>query len=1201
LDRLPINIRDYRITKSLSRGFYGAAYLAERGVLKKKVVLKISPVEFYSFFKKTPFEQETALHNELAGSALHVVGIEDAFQEDITFSDPEGTKIACYVTVLEHVDGRVLRDYFDDVQPLSTSSLCQIAIDLLRLRDEFESKRLNHNDLHAENLIVSILKPEVRRPDAIDPGIWLKAIDLGSISDGSKSGDTRPNDLLSIAQHIAKLLDKLLADPTKLEDRDYRVALSLQGIMNGLLSDAQNLRRPNSEDLIEQIRGAFRRASRSWRPWHTPFSMRAFADHYNAQTLESWNVPQLLVDPENRWLKEVAKPGPQIITGMRGCGKTMLLRSLDIHARAAKGEGESPDSVISRIQSDGFLGLFLSAQRLLDVQERSLEHRLTRLFVSYALQATRALLQIKDLKTDDIAPDAHAILANAIADCVDGASRLKEIVSLDELEHHIERIVVSTSRDEDKFRVSQDPAQVFPHLADKLRSCSEMLRGASVFYLLDDVSTRYLEIEKVANLLSKLLFQSPICAFKFTSEWQTIELGLQSPGQNHPIREGRDLAVFDLGADVFKTIHGTGKNQGTDFIAQVLWQRSRIAPSPGSLLDPRQVLGDVSLENVAREIAISGENSKQKKSIYRGISCLTSVCVGDIGDIIKLYDSILRRLSSSTATPVREDLQSDCFQELCSLRLYDLNRRSSKYKDHALAFGEAAHELLVRSAKNAVSNSQQRVRLRQYSSIYVRITAEDEQSQKQQIDALRDLIDAGVFVYTGGSPRTKTRDSNPTQQFKLTYRKVYGLAAHIGLSDRDRFELSGEALKTWLENPSRAKEILLRNQINDDFDEQGDADSIQSNTLDLIDLHASAAFESPESTERPQQTLLFGESLATEQIEPSEQSTPSRAKAIDVTVTNVTSAALSQYGVKAVFTGLGFEDRALASNEFLAKTITPESVYGLKYSVDGHANEIEKVWRDAGLHLREVQYQDGLANLPEFEGLVAVDISGLAKPFIFSSVRRELLTKGKVIICHGRAATHYPLQEDIEKVFDARDASDPVKFLEQFEEILKGETGPYEELRLLEEATDPCRSRALLAFASAKHERLFSLLERRDFDYVEVLAPMGDEPRARLARYAAEFVCKNHPHAHVNAIATDDLGGLLKYLDDQYLDVYGEAGATLELGLTGSKIQAVGAAILSARRKIGQAWYLRPSQFDAGRFSTGLRAIQLYYIEVVHR
>ena len=73
------------------------------------------------------------------------------------------------------------------------------------------------------------------------------------------------------------------------------------------------------------------------------------------------------------------------------------------------------------------------------------------------------------------------------------------------------------------------------------------------------------------------------------------------------------------------------------------------------------------------------------------------------------------------------------------------------------------------------------------------------------------IIDAGVFVFAGGStvPRTKTRDSNPTQQFKLTYRKIYGLVNFIGLAERDRFELSGADLEEWLSEPS--KEILLRN------------------------------------------------------------------------------------------------------------------------------------------------------------------------------------------------------------------------------------------------------------------------------------------------------------------------------------------------------------------------------------------------------
>ena len=52
--------------------------------------------------------------------------------------------------------------------------------------------------------------------------------------------------------------------------------------------------------------------------------------------------PKLLVDPANRWLTEITRPGPQIITGMRDAAKTMLLRALDIHAAQHNGRTKRP-------------------------------------------------------------------------------------------------------------------------------------------------------------------------------------------------------------------------------------------------------------------------------------------------------------------------------------------------------------------------------------------------------------------------------------------------------------------------------------------------------------------------------------------------------------------------------------------------------------------------------------------------------------------------------------------------------------------------------------------------------------------------------------------------------------------------------------------------------------------------------------------
>lgn len=180
LSEMPAEIRQFRIIKELGRGFYGAAYVAERGTFRKSFVLKISPVDFYPFFSKAPFAEETEKHASLKG-AEHVVEIDDAFEEEVTFGDGV-TKLRCYVTVLDYVAGDLLREYLDGGLVATAENVCQIAIDLLRIRGEFEAHHLNHNDLHAENLIVERLGHQSRRVDAIDGTIRVKAMVICKIA-----------------------------------------------------------------------------------------------------------------------------------------------------------------------------------------------------------------------------------------------------------------------------------------------------------------------------------------------------------------------------------------------------------------------------------------------------------------------------------------------------------------------------------------------------------------------------------------------------------------------------------------------------------------------------------------------------------------------------------------------------------------------------------------------------------------------------------------------------------------------------------------------------------------------------------------------------------------------------------------------------------------------------------------------------------
>jgi hypothetical protein len=1203
LSRPPEAVGRFKIVRPLARGFYGATYIAKAGSFERHYVIKVSPASFYGFFHKAPFEEEVALHARLAGNAFHVVNVSDAFEENVAFGTKEDA-VLCNVTVLDYVDGPTLGEFVRSASAISAKTVCQIAIDLLRLREEFANNKLYHNDLHAENLILERLPAQMRRPDAVDESVRLMAIDLGSAADGSKSDSRRKGDLEFVADHVKLLVGRLVANPTAVDDRDFRIALALQGLIVGIQAEAQNIRIPNASDLIEQIREVFYRASYAWRPWQVPFALKSLADHYNAQTLDSWNVPRLLVDPDGRWLAEVTQPGPQIITGMRGCGKTMLLRALDLHARAARREGESAESALARIRQDHFVGLFASAQRLLDLREQPLhkmEHRQTRLFAAYALQAVRVLLHIRDLDKAAVVPDAHRRLAETVVDYFRGAESLRQASSLDDLENRLLKVVVLTLQGNQDFTVNQAPPEVFSHLAEGLLACSPVFQGASVLYLLDDVSTRYLELEKIASLLSGLLFQSPVCAFKFTSEWQTIELGLRSPGRIHPIRENRDLRVFDLGADVHKEISSPGA-AGKEFVAQILVQRAKLLASAGAQRDPRVILGDVPLEQVATEIAGANEGSAQKKRVYRGLSCLTNVCVGDIGDVIKLYEDILRHAGDPPAYPISSEAQSACFQETCAKRLYDLNRRANYFKNHALAFAQAAHDLLVRSFRERESSDGTSGRLRQYSSLYVRITTENEGEVTQQIDRLRELIDSGVFVFSGGAPRSKTKDANPIQQFILTFRKLYGLAAYVGLADRDRFELSGDDLSRWLANPGEAREILLRNQSEQaadlilgaqQEDERRAAEGLEK--VSTGDMAAAPVEQAQVSA--PRQSELFA--IQKPEFRPNREE-ELRALGAKITIRQIHEDELKSIGVSRVVTGLGFEERTLASNEYLAAHLAPVSVHAVRYSIEGHAKPISNLWRHRAEEFHETAYwNDSVPNTPA-GGLLMVDVSGLAKPTIFLTVREELIRSGRVAVCHAAAKQYYPLEEDLTELFSREEEQDPLRLLESLDKVLRGETGPYSTVRLLNDESDPSRSRALVAFASSKHQRLFSLLDAREYDRIDILAPSGKSLRARVAMHAAEFVCQNYSNASVAPSDTTELEPLVRYLDRRYLEIYGLIGANVELGLTGSKIQAVAAAVVSGIRKFSQAWYLSPKEFDVARFSKGVGAIRTFLIEAPH-
>jgi len=722
-----------------------------------------------------------------------------------------------------------------------------------------------------------------------------------------------------------------------------------------------------------------------------------------------------------------------------------------------------------------------------------------------------------------------------------------------------------------------------------------------VLFLLDDVSTRYLHEKRIAELLSALLFQSTCCAFKITSEAQTLELVLRSPGQIELARIGRDYDVFDLGAEVYARIttrrggSTTGQVYGKRFVEQILKQRKQYyyLHPPG---EPGYLLGDATLESIAKAIASVTKTDKKKNAIYHGMTALTHVCVGDIGDVISLYELILQK-AQGQRLPIASGIQSESYQEFCSRRLYDLNRRKGELKDVALSFAEASHELLVKSDRDLKAGRTRRVRLRQYLCVYVRITVGDVQWQYEK---LRDLIDSGLFVFSGGSstPRTKTKDSNPTQQFKLTYRKIYGLSNCIGLAEGDRFELSGDQLESWLRDPSKGKDVLLRNLGDDAADEEDSQEPDATMQSEEVPMPPAEV-----GIRAPVQPELF-DSL------PDKPSFIAQRAALDENTEEWLSEYipraepfslkdLAQIEFDTAIVGLGFEARAAASARRLGKVLRAKRALFIRYAEEGRAKDIEQAIGKIAHRQDELYYADAqTGELPIKAGKVLVDVSGLAKPVLFHAVRESLRLNGAVWICHTMAASYYPLDSDIAQVLHAEKSRDHYTLLTSLRRILTGEEGPYEIRSFHSSEVDASRRRILFAFASAKHERLLSLLDRRDYDQIEIVTPSGDSPRIQVAKIGADVAAKNFGNSEISSLHSNDLSGILNLLMRKYQHWYVQRGFNFDLALTGSKLQGVACAAVSAAVKISDCLYVSPKTFDKDRFTKGIGRTALYKVSL---
>jgi hypothetical protein len=1185
----PIKIGNIEIVKPLARGFYGATYVGEIapfGGIKIKRVIKIIPVEIYQLHKKD-FKTECEEHLKVSENSNHIVKIDpNIFFENINVEFENNEIINCHVIGMEYIEGSTLKDYLNNKQTLSSRSIAQLAIDLITLLKELRQNEAYHNDLHPGNLLIEELSIPKKRIGELDENIRLVAIDLGSLGQKTKSNDItkRDGDLHWVAKCLNVLSRKITDNSNYYDEKDWRLAFMLEEKADYLKPPIISQKQISYIDLINQIKETFYQHSN---PWEDELKLKNFDDSVNAQSLRPWYIPNLFVDQNNNWINSISTKGPQVITGMRGCGKTMLLRALEFHARIVPQnelERGNKELIINRIsEEEVYVGLYVSCVKLLDFNAHDFDDKIeifepySKLFIGYALQAIQTIKHLRHTDSSKVRSDYFVEFATTLSTLIENSTELENVSSEYDLETKLKKYLNSLSDGKSDFIIRIHPKIAFPQLANSIIKSSEIFYKSYIYFLLDDVSTRYLSDKNILTLVSELLFQDENCAFKFTTEAQTLEMVIKVPGNNQQAKIGRDYTIFDLGSELNRIIHNS-HNEGKSFIEKILTKRAKYYPFHPKDFTVRYILGDRTLISIAENI-VKEEKASEKKGIYSGLSALTAVCVGDLGDVITLYELMLKR-NLKKEFPIPAEIQNACFLELCNSRIYDLNRKDSRFLDFVTSFSDASHHLLVQSAIRKSKGETKKIR--QYTSIFVNISFGDREEQYKKI---RDLIDAGIFNFYGGpeASRTNRQGLNPEQQFKLVFRKLYGVNKHIGLSNADRFEISGEELHNWLFNPKEGKNILLRN-LNSLTDDELDEELIEFNLSDeknnIIESTLQKSFDFPLELSDEKNKTVPNYDFILNKIPKIKtlKSLPKKVKFDNIII------------------GLGFEDSTLESAKRLSLINICNLIF-VEFDELGKRSEIIDIFKNKGFDTSNIiKYKDFLQSINELKGNTICDITGLPKSIIFDTVRKNLNQNNNIYLSYTEPEIEYPLDDEIDNVLNLSN-NNSIELLTKISDLIKGEQGPYSLSNLLPNYTNISEPRVLFSFAPIKHERLYTLLNEREYDKINILVPSGDKPKDKLAQISARFSLTRYNNAIIHQVPIDDINLLLSILAKDYYNYFILNNFPFEIALTGSKFQTVGVAIFASIFKISQCWYVKPEKWDKEKFSKGFGKTLYYYID----